>query len=150
MTWSGIQRVAAVLGTVLVVGLLAGCGSSGSGTNTGAQAQEQAQGKAAFCSSLANLREAVGTLTGLNPNASKDAYQSAVAAVQTAWQQVAAQAKALKNTSIASLQTAWTSFSAAVKAVPASDSVSESVKAISTQAAALKTATQTTIGDAKC
>jgi hypothetical protein len=102
MRWSSVRRVVAVVGTVLVVGLLAGCGG-GSSTTDGAQAQEQAQAQAALCSSLASLRSAVGTLTGLNSHASKNAYESAVAAVQTAWDQVAAEAKTVSSTSTASL-----------------------------------------------
>jgi hypothetical protein len=144
-----VRRVVAVVGTVLVVGLLAGCGG-GSSTTDGAQAQEQAQAQAALCSSLASLRSAVGTLTGLNSHASKNAYESAVAAVQTAWDQVAAEAKTVSSTSTASLTKAWNSFDAAVKAVPASDSVSQSVQAISTQAHALQTAARATVGSLKC
>jgi hypothetical protein len=142
--------VAVGVGAALV-GLLAGCGGSSGSTATDAQAQEQAQGQAALCSSLASLRSATGTLVALDSHtASKSAYQSALAAVQTAWQQVAAEAKTVAKSSLSSLDDAWQSYDAAVKAVPAGDSVSASVKAISTQARALQTATQKTTGSLQC
>jgi hypothetical protein len=137
--------VAIGVAAAVVIGLLgARGGSSGSGsTDAQAQAQEQAQTEQAFCSSLASLRSATGTLTDLDPQkASKSDYQQALAAVQSNWQLVNAQAKALKNTSIDSLEQAWTEFDSAVNSVPSGASVSESLQAISSQAKALIAATE--------
>jgi len=135
--------VAIGVAVAVVIGLLGARGDSGS-TDTQVQAQQQAQTEKAFCSSLASLRSATGTLTDLDPQtASKSDYETALAAVQTNWQLVTAQAKALKNTSIDSLEQAWTSFDSAVKAVPADASVSESLQDISSQAKALLAAIQT-------
>ena len=144
-----IILVAAGIGIAVAIGLLGARG--GGSTSAEAQAQEQAQGQAAFCSSLAGLRSAVGTLNDLDAStASKSEYQTAVAAVQTAWAQVAAEAKTVSQNSLSALDTAWDNFDAAVQAVPSSDSAGASIEAVSTQAQALATAVQTTSGSLQC
>ena len=61
-----------------------------------------------------------------------------------------ADAKTVASTSMSALDDAWTSFNSAVKAVPDSDSVSESLQAISSQAKALISTAETTLNDLKC
>jgi hypothetical protein len=104
-----------------------------------------------LCSSLESLQSSVTALKSIDAStASKSTFQSDVSAVQSAWSNVASDAKDVADIDMDSLDSAWSSFESAVKAVPDSDSVADAQSAISEATTNLETAVTSTIGQADC
>ena len=93
----------------------------------------------------------IQSLTGLSPTtASKDGYQSAVANVDSAWDQVNTDAGDLKDVSASTLDSAWDSFTSAVDDVPDDASVSDALSDVSQAAQSLLSTTKSTLTGPDC
>lgn len=142
-----ILLVAVGIGLAVAIGFAGSKNSSGSGSSSSAT---KAQATSALCSSVKSLVGSVQNLTGLSSSSSKSDWDTDVTAVQTAWDQVTADAKAVQSASTGDLDTAWNAFWSAVKAVPSSASVSDAVSSVTQSANQLVSAAQTTASQLTC
>jgi hypothetical protein len=138
-TWI-IVLVAGGVGLAVLIGILGDRGG-----------ESQAQAQQSFCSSLSGLESSIQSLTGLSPtSASKDDYQSAVANVDSAWDQVKTDAGDLKDVSMSTLDSAWDSFTSAVDDVPDDASVSDALGDVSQAAQSLLSTAKSTLSGPDC
>ena len=104
-----------------------------------------------LCGSLKTLGSDVKVLTGLDPStASMTDFDDDVASIQTDWNQVQSDAKAVQNAPTGDLDSAWNSFATAVGSVSSSASVSDALNTVSQSAQQLVSAAQSTASQLSC
>ena len=130
-----LAACAAVLG-------LAACGG-------GKESPETA--KANLCTSLNNLAGTVVDLQGMSPlTSSKDDYTAATDKIKDAWNDVATDAKDLKNAETGQLGSAYDDLQDSVQNLPTDVPLVEAVKSLGPDLAALASAWSSTVNGLGC